>query len=96
MFVAVGWYTADASQFGAQVGMTLVDGDGLLRIIAAGLDGDPLELPAPLPRPFRRARSAAGRWCAGWRGVARTPARSSGDVRPSRPAAGPCRFTRAP
>jgi hypothetical protein len=33
MFVAVGRYTADALQFGAQVGMTLVDGDELLRII---------------------------------------------------------------
>ena len=44
MFVAVGWYTADSCQFGAQVDVTLVDGDGLLRIIAAGLDGAPLEL----------------------------------------------------
>jgi restriction system protein len=46
-FVAVGRYTADALQFGAQVGMTLVDGDELLRIIATGLDGAPLELPRP-------------------------------------------------
>ena len=47
MFVAVGTYTPDAMAFAAQVGMTLVDGDELLRIIAAGLDGDPLELPRP-------------------------------------------------
>ncbi len=42
MFVALGTYTPDAIAFAAQVGMTLVDGDELLRIIAAGLDGEPL------------------------------------------------------
>jgi restriction system protein len=47
MFVAVGTYTPDAAAFAAQVAMTLVDGDELLRIIAAGLDGEPLELPQP-------------------------------------------------
>ena len=47
MFVAVGRYTADACQFGAQVGVTLVDRGELLRIRAAGLDGAPLERPRP-------------------------------------------------
>lgn len=47
MFVAMGRYTGDAQQFAAQVGMTLVDGEELLRIISAGLDGQTLELPKP-------------------------------------------------
>ena len=53
MFVCVGRYTADAQQFAAQVGMTLVDGAELLRIIEAGLGGAPLELPVadPLAAP---------------------------------------------
>jgi restriction system protein len=45
MFVCVGRYTTDAEQFAAKVGMTLVDGDELLGIIAAGLDGASVELP---------------------------------------------------
>src|SRR5258708_30879396 len=45
--VSMGRYTADARRFVAQVGMTLVDGDELLRIISTGLDGEALELPAP-------------------------------------------------
>jgi restriction system protein len=36
MFVAMGSSTADATQFAAQVGMTLVDGEELLRIIGTG------------------------------------------------------------
>jgi restriction system protein len=47
MFVAMGRYTADVQQFAAQVGKTLVDGDALLRIIGAGLEGSGLVLPAP-------------------------------------------------
>jgi restriction system protein len=47
MFVAIGSYTDDARRFGAQVGMTLVDGEELLRIISTGLGGEPLELPVP-------------------------------------------------
>jgi restriction system protein len=47
MFVAMGSYTADATQFAAQVGMTLVDGEELLHIIGAGLRGDALKLPTP-------------------------------------------------
>ncbi len=47
MFVAVGRYTSDAAQFAAQVGMTLVNGEELLRIIGAGLAGRSLELPQP-------------------------------------------------
>jgi restriction system protein len=49
MFVCVGRYTADAQQFAAKVGMTLVDGAELLRIIEAGLGGGPLELPVADP-----------------------------------------------
>jgi hypothetical protein len=50
-------YTADASQFGAQVGMTLVD-------------GEPLEPAAPSAPAVPRARSVAWRWCVlAWRGV---------------------------
>jgi restriction system protein len=45
MFVAMGRYTADAQQFAAQAGMTLVDGEELLRIMGAGLDGVPFEMP---------------------------------------------------
>ncbi len=48
LFVPVGQYSADAQQFGTQVGMTLVDGEELLQIISAGLAGDPLELPVPM------------------------------------------------
>ncbi len=47
VFVAMGSYTADATQFAAQVGMTLVDGEELLRIIGTGLRGESLELPTP-------------------------------------------------
>jgi restriction system protein len=46
MFAVMGSYTADARQFAAQVGMTLVDGEELLRIIGTGLRGEALELPA--------------------------------------------------
>ena len=45
MFVALGRYTADAQAFAAKNGMTLVDGEQLLKIIRAGLDGAPLVLP---------------------------------------------------
>ena len=45
MFVAMGRYTADAQQFAAQVGMTLVHGEELLRIIGANLVGVPFEVP---------------------------------------------------
>jgi restriction system protein len=48
-FVCVGRYTADAQQFAAKVGITLVNGEELLRIIEAGLDGAPLELPVVDP-----------------------------------------------
>lgn len=37
MFVVRGRYTTDATQFAAQVGVTLVDGEELLRIIGTGL-----------------------------------------------------------
>ena len=47
MFVALGRYTADAQAFAAENGMTLVDGEQLLKIIRAGLDGAPLVLPDP-------------------------------------------------
>jgi restriction system protein len=47
MFVVMESYTADARQFAAQVGMTLVDGEELLRIIGTGLRGGALELPQP-------------------------------------------------
>jgi restriction system protein len=45
--VSIGRYTADAVQFAAQVGMTLVEGEELLRIISTGVDGQALELPQP-------------------------------------------------
>ena len=45
--VSMGRYTADARRFAAKVGMTLVDGDELLRIISTGLVGEALELPVP-------------------------------------------------
>jgi restriction system protein len=45
--VSMGRYTADAVQFAAQVGMTLVDGEELLRIIGSGLRGEAIELPVP-------------------------------------------------
>ncbi len=47
MFVVMGGYTADAMQFAAKVGLTLVDGEELLRIIGTGLRGEALELPVP-------------------------------------------------
>jgi restriction system protein len=45
MFVATARYTTDAKQFAAHVGMSLVDGDELLRIIGAGIAGGALHLP---------------------------------------------------
>lgn len=52
-FVSLGQFTGDARQFAGQVGMTLVDGEELLRIISTGLAGEPLRLPevddAPTP-----------------------------------------------
>jgi restriction system protein len=47
MFVVMGSYTADAMQFAAQVGMTLVDGEELLQVIGSGLRGEAIELHAP-------------------------------------------------
>jgi restriction system protein len=47
MFVALGRYTADARAFAAQTGVTLIDGEQLLAIIQAGLDGAVLILPEP-------------------------------------------------
>jgi restriction system protein len=49
MFVVLGRYTADAQAFAAQTGVTLVDGEQLLSIIRAGLDGAALVLPEPPP-----------------------------------------------
>ena len=45
----------DATQFAAQVGMTLIDGEEFLRIISTGLAGEILELP--------RAESTAAPAC---------------------------------
>ena len=47
MFVSLGRYTADAEGFAARTGVTLVDGEQLLKIIRSGLDGAPLVLPEP-------------------------------------------------
>lgn len=49
MFVAIGRYTADAQQLAAQVGMTLINGEELPRIIGAGLSRAPLVLPTTAP-----------------------------------------------
>ena len=49
LFVVLGGYTEDAKAFAAQTGVTLVDGEQLLSIIRAGLDGAPLVLPEPPP-----------------------------------------------
>jgi restriction system protein len=46
MFVCLGTYTDDAKTFAAEVGVTLVEGEELLRIISDGLAGSALELPA--------------------------------------------------
>ena len=54
-------YTADARHFAAQVGMTLVDGEELLRIIGTGLHGEALELPAASARSSTPACPPAGR-----------------------------------
>jgi restriction system protein len=45
LFVSTARYTADAQQFAVKVGMTLVDGEELVRIIRAGLDGEPMAVP---------------------------------------------------
>lgn len=50
MFVVLGRYTADAQAFAAQTGVTLIDGEQLLAIIRAGLDGAALVLPEPSPQ----------------------------------------------
>ena len=51
MFVALFRYSPDAVRFAAQVNMTLVDGEELLRIIAEGLHGEPLTLPTAAESP---------------------------------------------
>ena len=45
IFVTMGRFSSDAIAFADQVGMTLVDGPELLRIIGAGLAGMPFEVP---------------------------------------------------
>jgi restriction system protein len=45
IFVTMGRFSSDAIAFAAQVGMTLVDGLELLRIISAGLVGMSFEVP---------------------------------------------------
>jgi restriction system protein len=47
MYVVQGRFSPDATAFAARVGMTLVGGSELLRIIGAGLRGGELELPVP-------------------------------------------------
>jgi restriction system protein len=47
LFVTLGRYTMDAQEFAARVGMTLIDGEELLRIISSGLVGHALKLPRP-------------------------------------------------
>jgi restriction system protein len=61
MFVVQGSYTADARQFAAQVGLTLVDDEELLRIIGTGIRGEALELPvlSPVSAPLCPACGAA-------------------------------------
>ena len=63
LFVVVGCYTADAQQFGKQVGMTLVDGEELIHVIRAGLVREPLKLPVPvaLTAPTALTPSLRGR-----------------------------------
>jgi restriction system protein len=46
-FVTTSRYTTDARAFASSVGMWLIDGEELLGIIRAGLDGNPLAVPAP-------------------------------------------------
>ncbi len=78
MFVVMGSYTADAAQFAATVGMILVDGEELLRIIGTGLRGEALELPVPaaVSAPACPAYGAAM-----VRRTARQGARSAGRLR---------------
>lgn len=47
MLVALFGFSADAREFAAQVGVRLVDGEGLLRIIKTGPADAPLVLPTP-------------------------------------------------
>jgi restriction system protein len=49
LFVVLGDYTEDAKAFAAQTGVTLIEGEQLLSIIQAGLDGAALVLPEPTP-----------------------------------------------
>ena len=70
MFVVLGRYTADAQAFAAETGVTLVDGEELLSIIRAGLNGAALVLPGPPPLlqgdpQSRLPRSAAIRLAGG-------------------------------
>jgi hypothetical protein len=48
IFVTIGRFTSGAIAFADQVGLTLVDGPELLRIIGAGLAGMPFEVPLPI------------------------------------------------
>ncbi len=45
-FVVLSSYTTAARAFADQVGMTLIDGEELLRIISAGLEGEQLVVPS--------------------------------------------------
>ena len=71
MFVAsIGRNTADAVQFAAQVGMTLVDGKELLRIIGHRPAREALKLPTPTAgsTPSSPACGAAMVWRTARRG----------------------------
>jgi restriction system protein len=87
MFVAMGNYTADATQFAAAVGMTLVDGEELLRIIGPGSAARPTARQGPragldfwgvlhvpcLPQNGRDPRRGAGRALTGRRFLPNEP-----------------------
>ena len=55
----MGRFSSDAIAFADQVGMTLVGGRELLRIIGAGLVGMPFEVPLAIDTSVPRARRAA-------------------------------------
>ncbi len=61
-FVTTSRYTTDARAFASDVAMWLIDGEELLGIIRAGLDGTPLAVRAPTATAEPTCPACGGAW----------------------------------
>jgi hypothetical protein len=73
LFVAQDSYTADAVQFAAMVGMTLIDGEELRRVIGTGLRGAHSSCPRHPPSLSLRTARAARPWSGAPRAKGQAP-----------------------